>query len=78
MIRYRLVFYGDLLPETTPEQCVRRLEARFGHDRDRLERFLFTGRPAVIKTVTRYETAERFVDAFAEAGAVLHIEEVRE
>jgi len=77
MTRYRLVFYGDLLPGVTPNECLSKLEARFGHGRERLDRFLFSGEPAVIKTVSRYETAERFVDAFAEAGAVLHVEEVR-
>lgn len=78
MIRYRLVFYGDLLPEVDAETCLRRLSETFGHSVERMRPFLFSGRPAVIKTVRRYETAERFVDAFAQAGAVLHIEEVRE
>jgi hypothetical protein len=78
MIRYRLVFYGDLLPDVTPEECLEQLSTIFGHSVERMRPFLFADRPAVIKTVRHYETAERFVDAFARAGAVLHIEESRE
>lgn len=78
MIRYRLVFYGDLLPDVDREDCLQQLAAIFGHSVDRMRPFLFSGRPAVIKTVRQYDTAERFVDAFARAGAVLHVEEVRD
>ena len=77
MIRYRLVFYGDLLPDVDRESCLQSLSATFGHSVERMRPFLFSGRPAIIKTVRQYDTAERFVDAFAKAGAVLHIEEVR-
>lgn len=78
MIRYRLVFYGDLLPDVDPEDCLNRLSETFGHPVERMRPFLFSGRGAVIKTVNHYDTAERFVDAFAKAGAVLHVEEVRD
>lgn len=77
MIRYRLVFYGDLLPDVDQEHCLEQLSGIFGHSIERMRPFLFSGRPAVIKTVNQYDTAERFVDAFARAGAVLHVEEVR-
>jgi hypothetical protein len=74
---YKVVFEGEILPGSNGEDVKRQLATAFGIDAPTLDR-LFAGRPVVIKRGIDRETAMKYKNAFAKAGAVCRIEPVGE
>ena len=70
---YQLVFYGRLLPGASAEQARKAVKERFKLDSAQVER-LFSGNPTTVKRDLDQASAERYQQAFAEAGVLVEIE----
>lgn len=70
---FQLVFAGRLAEGVSPAQVRQSLQARFNLSDSQLER-LFDGSPVTVKRNLTESAAERYRQAFLEAGAVVEIQ----
>jgi hypothetical protein len=74
VMKYRLVFKGELMPGTDMDDCLEQLTQLFGKKADAVRSKLFRGKPIVVKKTSDEAVAGRFITAFEKAGAVLHVQ----
>ena len=73
-MKYQLVFNGELTGDVKKKDCLVQLAELFGKDFDSIESELFRDSPIIVKRTSDEQVANRFILAFAKAGAVLQVE----
>ncbi|HHJ4328373.1 TPA: hypothetical protein ACQJWO_005688, partial [Klebsiella pneumoniae] len=72
--RYKIVFDGQLMPDTSVEQARERLARLFKSDPERIAA-LFSGAPATIKRDLSHAEAEQYLQVLRQAGALARKEQ---
>ncbi len=73
--RYKVVFSGELAPEQDLERVKAKVAALYKVPVEKCD-YMFTGRPVTIRGDLDYQSAQKYKNAFARAGAICKIQEV--
>jgi hypothetical protein len=73
-IRYRVVFKGEIAPDTKIDDVKLKVDFIFKTDSEKIKR-LFSGEEVIVKKNATLEACEKVREAFKNAGAIAYIQE---